>query len=200
GKTGLSEDYWMTDITISHRSWSYIQGHTYKTPDLVIRNMIDVWSKRGVVLLNISPTADGEIPASQRSVLLGIGAWIDQHEEAIYGTRAHHIHGYGDAAFEKGHFGGQSATIDYSQSDIRFTKAKDGNSLYVFSLGMPAPNAKLAIKEIKGPENSLNVAGVSVLGSGTPVSWSFENELLTINTPEAALMDSISTVFKVELN
>jgi alpha-L-fucosidase len=73
GKTELSDDYWLTDITISYGSWSYTNGQTYKNPSLVIRNMIDVWSKRGIVLLNISPMANGIIPDAQREVLAAIG-------------------------------------------------------------------------------------------------------------------------------
>jgi alpha-L-fucosidase len=194
GKKELSQDYWMTDITISYGSWCYTNGQRYKSPDLVIRNMIDVWSKKGIVLLNISPKADGTIPQEQRSVLAGIGEWIEKHKEAIYETRAYSIYGYGKAKIDDGEFGGQSATIAFDQDDIRFTTAKDQKSLYVFTLGLPAANTKLEIREISNP----NIKNVSVVGSGAAIKFSHADNVLTLETPDASQMDEFATVFKVE--
>lgn len=194
GKTGLSEDYWLTDITISYGSWCYTHGQTYKNPSLVIRNMIDVWSKRGVVLLNVSPKADGTIPEGQREVLETIGAWIDKHEEAVYGTRAYSTFGYGEAGFEAGHFGGQSATIKYTHKDIRFTRSKDGKQLYIFTLGLPEPDKEL---EIRTPIES-KVESVSVVGSRDELEWQVNENILTFVTPASSAMDSLATVFRVD--
>jgi alpha-L-fucosidase len=196
GKTEISEDYWLTDITISHNSWCYINGQTYKEPSLVIRNMIDVWSKKGIVLLNISPKADGTINAEQRNVLTTIGRWIDKHKEAVYETRAFSIYGYGDAAFEKGHFGGQSATIDYSEKDIRFMTSKDKKRLYVFSLGSPAPNSSFEVKA----DIASKVKRVSVVGSDAELKWSQQDNKLTFQTPDSSSMDELATVFEVEFD
>jgi alpha-L-fucosidase len=194
GKTEISEDYWLTDITLSHHSWCYINGQTYKNPSLVIRNMIDVWSKRGIVLLNISPKADGTIPDEQQNVLTTIGRWIDKHKEAIYETRAYSILGYGEAAFEKGEFGGQSATIDYSEKDIRFAVSKDQKNLYVFALGLPASDSNL---EIRTPIES-KIKRVSVVGSEVDLKWSLTDSILTLTTPNSSDMDELATVFKIE--
>jgi alpha-L-fucosidase len=194
GKTELSEDYWMTDITISYGSWCYTNGQKYKSPDLVIRNMIDAWSKRGIVLLNVSPKADGTIPEEQRNVLAVIGQWIEKHQEAIYGTRAYSTFGYGKADFQKGQFGGQAATMEYDQNDIRFTVSKDKKNLYVFALGLPAPDSKMEIQHI----NNSKIKRVSVVGSGAELKWSLANNVLTLTTPGSPDMNEITTVFKVE--
>lgn len=194
GKTEISEDYWLTDVTISYGSWSYVTGQGYKNPALVIRNMIDVWSKKGVVLLNISPKSDGTIIEEQRAVLSKIGEWIRKHEEAVYETRAYSVYGYGEADFEAGHFGGQSATIDYNEKDIRFTVSKYQKHLYVYALGMPEPNSPFEIRTNVNP----NIKQVSVVGSGAELEWSVADSVLTFTTPAASEMDSIATVFDVE--
>jgi alpha-L-fucosidase len=194
GKTEISQDYWLTDITLSNDSWCYIQGQTYKEPSLVIRNMIDVWSKKGIVLLNISPMANGIINTEQRNILAAIGKWIDKHKDAVYETRAYSTYGYGEAAFEQGHFGGQSATIDYNKNDIRFTVSKDNKSLFVYSLGLPTPNAPLEIRtDIKQ-----KVKRVSVVGSNAELKWSMAGNKLTLQTPAATEMDELATVFRIE--
>lgn len=193
GKTDISEDYWLTDITLSYSSWCYVNGQKYKEPSLVIRNMIDVWSKKGIVLLNISPKADGAIPGEQRRVLEDIGKWINYHEEAIFGTRAHTVHGYGEAAFKKGEFGGQSATMEYNAKDIRFMVSGDHNDLYVFVLGLPAPNAPLEIRTALRSK----VKRVSVVGSGVDLKWSVNDNGLVFTTPDSSAMNDLATVFKV---
>jgi alpha-L-fucosidase len=194
GKTEISDDYWLTDVTLSYNSWCYTHGQTYKDAAMVIRNMIDVWSKRGIVLLNISPKADGTIPEEQRKVLAELGQWIDKHKEAVYETRPHSVFGYGDAAFEKGHFGGQSATMKYSEKDVRFTVSKDGKSLYVYFLGMPAAESDLEIRNT----GSGTIRKVSVVGSGRELKWTAGNNAVSVSTPAASDMDALATVFKIE--
>jgi len=198
GKTGISEDYWLTDITISQGSWCYTEGLEYKDPALMIRNMIDVWSKNGVVLLNVSPRADGVIPVQQRDILETIGAWINAHEEAVYPTRAYNIYGYGEAEFEEGHFGGQSATISYGKDDIRFSVSKDGQSLFVYLLGLPDANSTISLKHVIDNPNFENIKSVSLVGSGTELAWSKSGNTLQVATPDASLMNEIATVFKIQ--
>lgn len=201
GKKDLSESVWLTDVTLSTESWSYIKGQKYKSADLVVRNMIDVWSKNGVVLLNCSPTADGVIPQEQRDVLYQIGAWMKKHEEAVYETRPFDFYGFGEAKADDGHFGGQSATVEYSATDGRFLKSKDGKYLYLFMLGKPKVGAEIEIRGLAQHDfyPAQGIKKITVMGSGAEVQWHFamRNFILTVPNTE---MDEIATVFKMELN
>jgi Alpha-L-fucosidase len=47
---------------------------------------VDTVSKGGLYMLNISPMADGTIPADHQEVLRKIGAWLHINGEAIFGT------------------------------------------------------------------------------------------------------------------
>ncbi len=199
GKTEISQDYWLTDITISHGSWCYTEGMGYKEPSTIIRNMIDVWSKRGIVLLNVSPRADGVVPQEQRAILSRIGQWIDKHKEAVYETRAYNIFGYGAAEFEEGHFGGQSATIQYSDKDIRFSKSKDGKSVFVYLLGMPPAHTPLRIQHLIDA-SSPPIKRVVVVGEQTSLDWSVVENELELMTPSANNMDELATVFRIDFN
>ncbi len=199
GKTDISKDYWLTDITISYGAWNYVEGQVYKDPALLIRNMIDVWSKKGIVLLNVSPTAQGVITEPQREVLASIGEWIGDHEEAVYETRAYSMFGYGEAEFEAGHFGGQSATMQYSNKDIRFTTSKDGNTIYAYVLGLPEANSFISIRHVVEGSDCRLISHISLVGSDAEISWEIKGDQVVINTPDATEMNELATVFKIEL-
>jgi alpha-L-fucosidase len=75
------------NMTIN-RSWGYRSNDTdYKSAQQLIRNLSDIASKDGNYLLNVGPTAEGEIPAPQVERLLAIGRWLKANGEAIYATR-----------------------------------------------------------------------------------------------------------------
>jgi alpha-L-fucosidase len=53
----------------------------------LLHHFIDIVSRGGNLLLNIGPTADGDIPELQQKVLRELGDWMKFHSEAIYSTR-----------------------------------------------------------------------------------------------------------------
>lgn len=201
GKKDLSESVWLTDVTLSTRSWCYIEGQKYKPAELVVRNMIDVWSKNGVVLLNISPRADGVIPNEQRDILKRIGQWMSKHAEAVYETRAYSTNGFGSAKAADGSHGGQSATVEYTASDGRFMISKDGKTLYLFMLGEPRVGSEIEIGELAKhcyfPEGGIK--RITVIGTDAEVSWRHGERNFYLQVPSVE-MDEIATVFRIELN
>lgn len=53
----------------------------------VVRHLADVVSRGGNLLLNMGPTASGEIPELQRRTLEQLAGWMSVHATAIHGTR-----------------------------------------------------------------------------------------------------------------
>ena len=77
---------WETCMTLN-RSWGYTANdHDWKTPAIVIRQLVEVVSKGGDFLLNVGPTAEGVIPAEAVTVLGKVGVWLKVNGEAIYGA------------------------------------------------------------------------------------------------------------------
>ena len=76
---------WETCMTINgtwgYRSWD----HNWKSTEVLIRNLVDIVSKGGNYLLNVGPTAEGEIPAVCVERLQEIGAWMRVNGQSIYG-------------------------------------------------------------------------------------------------------------------
>lgn len=80
--------YWELCYTMND-SWGYQHFDThYKTPNMIVRTLVDCISMGGNLLLDIGPKADGTIPAEQVAILKELGRWTNLHKEAIYGTRA----------------------------------------------------------------------------------------------------------------
>jgi len=200
GRRDITERPWMTDITLSNKSWCYVEGQTYRPAELVIRNLIDVVSKNGVVLLNVSPKADGSISQEQRDILLKMGAWFDKYGEAIYATRPWDLFGFGDATAGEGTHGGQSSKVEYTANDIRFTQSKDEKSLYMILLGKPdvghVVSQRLMAKHRYAPHTKIK--RITLLGTDTEVVFNHHDDGFELTIPDAP-MDEMATVFKFEL-
>ncbi|ALE93823.1 alpha-L-fucosidase [Arthrobacter alpinus] len=70
-------------------SWGYDRDNLdYKSADLLVRMLIDGVSKGGNLLLNVGPTARGEIDSRAHGALDGMGEWMRVHGRSIYGAGA----------------------------------------------------------------------------------------------------------------
>lgn len=80
--------YWELCYTMND-SWGYQHfDRHYKTPNMIVRTLIETISMGGNLLLDIGPKADGTIPEEQVAILKELGRWTKKYSEAIYGTRA----------------------------------------------------------------------------------------------------------------
>jgi len=68
-------------------SWGYERNnHDWKSPALLLRMLIDSVSKGGNLLLNVGPTARGEIDAHAQATLKELGTWMHLHSRSLYGA------------------------------------------------------------------------------------------------------------------
>ena len=86
--TGFPGRDWETCMTMND-TWGFKQDdHHWKPLATLIQNLVDIASKGGNYLLNVGPTAKGEIPPESIERLKGVGAWMKVNGESIYGTHA----------------------------------------------------------------------------------------------------------------
>jgi alpha-L-fucosidase len=86
--SGLPGVDWESCMTMND-TWGYKDhDRNWKSSDELIRTLIDIASKGGNFLLNVGPTAEGEIPATSVERLEAMGKWLEANGESIYGTSA----------------------------------------------------------------------------------------------------------------
>jgi len=67
-------------------SWGYHRDEaSWKSVDQLVRMLIDTVSKGGNLLLNVGPTARGELDYRALDRLAGMGEWMKRHSRSIYG-------------------------------------------------------------------------------------------------------------------
>lgn len=99
-------------------SWGYDRDNlNWKSPDLLVRMLVDSVSKGGNLILNVGPTARGEFDPRATATLDTIGEWMRLHNRAVYGAT--------ESEFTP-------------PQDCRFTQREDRLYLHIFAWPMQA--------------------------------------------------------------
>lgn len=177
-------DHWQIDTSISNKSWGYIENDTFKTPEFLVRDLVDIVSKNGNLLLNVGPRPDGTIPDEVKATLLDMGAWLKVNGEAIYATTPWKSFGEGPTEVKAGAFHDEE-TKPYTAEDFRFT-AK-GTTVYAIGMACPA-DGKASIHSLGWAHegNSIPIASVELLGSTGKVTWTQDANALEVTLPAGA--------------
>nr|WP_307992842.1 alpha-L-fucosidase [uncultured Niameybacter sp.] len=172
------EGNWEFCTTINS-SWGYQHtDHDYKSLKQILRMFVDCISMGGNMLLDIGPMEDGTVPQEQVDILLGLGKWIREHEEAIYGTE--------DGIMQRYWAGGS-------------TLSKDKKTLYLFV--HDTPQESVCLKGLSTP-----IKRISVLHSGKELTHVVHGGVPWFNIPGTTWINISPedahehiTVIKVEL-
>src|SRR5437868_2182361 len=175
----LSSLPWQTDTSVSNKSWGYIKDDTFKSPEFIVHQLIDIVSKNGNLLLNIGPRSDGTIPEEVQRVLRDVGAWLRVNGEAIYGTRTWKIYGEGPTKVAGGAFH-DTDTTRYTAHDFRFTTKRD--ALYAIELAWPE-NSEAVIHSLATGVGMQNISSVTLLGSDARLQFRQQADGLHIQLP-----------------
>ncbi|WP_449439251.1 alpha-L-fucosidase [Pedobacter steynii] len=152
-----SQDYWESCMTINN-NWGFAKyDHNWKSAQVLIDNLVDVAAKGGNYLLNVGPTAEGEIPAPSVERLGEMGKWLDVNKQAIYATKGLETYKQGD--------------------NIRFTKSNDGKTTY--AIFNKADNNELVLTAVQPKDGSK----VYMLGVNKPLEWTKSNGSVVVKLP-----------------
>ena len=172
---------WLTDDSVDWGSWCNVDDPDYKSTNRIIDFLVDVVSKNGCVLLNITPTAEGEIPQAVRNRLLEIGEWFQVNGEAIYGTRPWKIFGEGPMEVVEGHLS-ERQNPESTAEDIRFTTL-DG-AVYAITLDWPGDVFHIKTLGLRNGLMESEISSIHMLGIEEELSWKLTEEALVVSMPE----------------
>jgi alpha-L-fucosidase len=164
---------------VSNQSWGYINHDTFKSPQFIVHQLIDIVSKNGNLLLNIGPKSDGTIPDEVQQVLRDVGSWLKVNGDAIYGTRPWRTYGEGPTKVAAGSFH-DTDTGTYTADDFRFTTK--GAALYAIELGWPA-GGEAVIHSLGTEPGNQKIASVVLLGSASNLRFEQQADGLHIRVP-----------------
>ena len=132
---------------------------------------MDIVSKGGNYLLNVGPTAEGEIPKESIERLHQIGEWMKVNGESIYGTTA--------SPFAK---------LTWGRCTKKITS--DGGTLYFHVFDWPA-DGKLTIPGLRS-----KVTSARLLATNKTVDCAVSDDGVTVTLPGEA-PDKIASVIEV---
>ena len=200
GLSGSASYIWQSDTPICKGSWGYVPGLSYKSGLDIVRELIDIVSKNGNLLLNVGPKADGTICDEEKKALLEVGEWLGKNGEMIYGSTPYKIFGEGKVNREEGGFKDMES-LEYTSEDFRFT-AKEGN---IYAAAMkPAKDGHYVIKSLakNGEDGGHSYKGliskVVLLEDGSNVKWEHKDNGLDIKVKNKK-NGNMPVVFKIEL-
>jgi len=169
--TGFPGRDWETCMTMN-KTWGYkSDDHDWKSLSTLITNLVDIVSKGGNYLLNVGPTAEGEIPPESIKLLKDVGVWMKTNGESIYGTHS--------SPFKK---------LTWGRCTLK--SSGDETILYLHVLNWPSTN-KLAVPGLTNP-----VKSVELLAGGTQLTAT-SSEFGPIITLPASAPDAICSTLKM---
>jgi alpha-L-fucosidase len=179
--SSIRKDFWQTDTSVSNKSWGYIEGDTFKSPEFIVTQLVDIVSKNGNLLLNIGPPADGTIPDGVQQTLRDVGGWLSVNGDAIYGTRPWKVFGEGPTKVVEGSFHDTDVQA-YTPDDYRFTLK--GSTLYAIELKWPTSGEAVIRSLASGQSDAVD--SVALLGSAGKLKFEQKQDGLHIQLPAQA--------------
>ncbi len=170
-----------------------------------MRELFEIASLGGNLLLNISPKGDGSIPADQQQTLLATGDWLRINGEAIYGSHPWIRFGEGPLVPPQAPGDWKGGSTDQpgpaiksehlpppSTADFRFTAGS--GSLYAF--GYKWPSAPAALASLAAPHALIE--RVTLLGHDTPLPFRQTPDALLVTLPSSAPIANMPYVLRIQ--
>ena len=188
---------WEACITMS-RGWAFNRhDNEWKSPELLVRQLVEIVSKGGNLLLNIGPKGDGTFPPEAVERLALVGKWMKTNSEAIYDTKPWTVTAEQVSsktlAGAMVHDSDSDTTSKIILPDIYFTSK--GKAVYVIARSWT--DAVVNVKSMT--KDKYKVKSVHLLGSKSKLDWKQSNDALQIKMPKVMTNTIPVYVFKVIL-
>ena len=155
--------YWET-CTSMNGKWGYAKDNTnWKTPETIVKNLLEIVGKGGNLLLNVGPDGKGVVPEDCIANMKEAGPWLNANEEAWVGK-------------DKNCFTRTLPANVY----VTTKQSDDKSEIYVTSFGSPKARGT-----IKLPALNNNIVSIKELRNSNDVSYNTVGDDLIINIDSA---------------
>jgi len=166
---------WESCLTLNG-SWGYKRDdHEWKSAAQVVRMLVECVSKSGNLLLNVGPTALGEIPPGSAEILAAVARWMDRNGDSVHGSEG----------------------VDLPKPEWgRYTRR--GHVVYAHVFERPA--GSIVVPGLAGRVRRARLlADGSEIDTKRPWNVPVETVDLHLSLPGSGLPDAIDTVIALEL-
>ena len=159
GKKSNTDMPWFVIYPLG-RSFSYESvAENHKGAGWIVRNLVDSVAKGGNFMVGIGPDGNGRFHPTAVSQLKEAGAWLKVNGVGIYSTRP------------------RQGDLWHEGDDVRFTRTKDGKTIYAFALKWPGN--KLLLHTVRPAKGST----IRMLGTSERLNWKLSEAGLEIELP-----------------
>lgn len=186
---------WQTHSSIS--GWFYRNGESVTPSKTLFRAILDVVSKNGNMLISLGLKGNGAMQECDVAFLQDMATWTRAVGEGIFATRPWLVHGELEpgrkareiAMDKKGFVFDDPTTIrkgrlQLHEGDIRFTRSKDGGTIYAARLSWPEQPFTLASFATNGVGADVKIASITLLGSRDACGWSRTDAGIVVTPPK----------------
>jgi alpha-L-fucosidase len=200
GMAEMASYKWQTHIPIA--GWFYRVGVEARPSYRPFRRILDVVSKNGNIMLNLSLKADGSIRDSELAYLKDMEQWMNVMGEGIHATRAWLTYGENEPGkevifFEKKKGGVYddpekmpTGYVEQNKGDIRYTRSKDNSIIYASRLSWPDEPFMLYSFAKDSIAGNVKIKSLSLLGSSDQVNWKQTEKGIEITPSETPVFQN----------
>ncbi|MGG0740924.1 alpha-L-fucosidase [Niallia taxi] len=163
------EDIWETVQTLNN-SWGYDRDNlTFKSSEMVAKQLVDTVSKGGNFTMNIGPNARGLWDDKSVEILAEVGEWLGRHGDSIYGaTRSSYP----------------------APLDCRYTQKGNKLFLHIFSwpyrtILLPALGGKVSFARLLNDGSEIRFTDAKNLGGDRKATTNLYKEITEVHIKEA---------------
>jgi len=164
------ERMWESCQVSTWRLWGHAIGEHWRPADLLLDMLVEAASRGGNLLLNVGPTADGELPTEFVIRAQAIGRWLARNGEAVYGTEP----------------GDVTEFITYGR------QTRSGNNLYLIVRFWDGRG------EVRVAGLATPVRRAVLLATGQPVPFTQEGDVVTVSGLPHERPDELFPVIRLE--
>lgn len=201
--TPSSKQAWESCLTIG-QNWGYNRHDSlWKSPEVLVRHLVEVVANGGNLLLNVGPKSDGTFPDWATERLKAVGKWMDVNHEAIYNShpwlavKENTREIKNNVSIEESKNAIKDAVFDGTPKNIVPDVYYTSKDKVVYAYLRSWQSANVTLKQIN--KNKISIKNIELLGNKNKVRWALSDQELKLNLPDDFKKKNIIPVYVLKI-